>query len=412
MIEIKQSKAKGLVVAPASKSYLQRYILTSFYTKDKVTINNVTYSNDIYDALNVIEALGKKTTIFPKQIIIEENKSPKDEYYIKESATTLRLLIPILFTLNKTCTIYCKETLLQRPLDYYKDLALKNDFNFKIEKDKIVLKGNLKAQNYLITNPKSSQFVSGMLITLPSLANDSTIEVINEVSKPYLEMTLATLKEFGIKITYQDNKYLIKGKQKYQGVSINVEGDWSQAAYFFALALFNKDLKITNLNLNSLQGDKAIVNILKDFGCEIAYKNDCFMCLKREFKKMTIDLNDIPDLGPILMVIALLAQVEVTFINTNRLIYKESNRLDFMLFELEKLGLKYKKEDNKVTFFKSNLNYKKIVFETYNDHRIFMSLAILSAIIPNETFIKGEEAINKSYPDFLNDLKKLNICMK
>ncbi len=412
MIRIKQSEAKGIVAVPASKSYLQRYILASFYSKDKIIIGNVTYSNDVHDALNAIQALGKKVTLRKNEIVIEEGKKPSSEYQIKESATTLRLLIPILFTLRKTCTIYCEESLLKRPLDYYKDLAVKNKFYFKVEKDRIILKGSLKAGNYIIDSPKTSQFVTGMLLTLPSLKGKSTLKVINQVSKPYVKMTLETLNNYGIKVDYQNDIYTIEGKQKYIGNYWKIEGDWSQAAYFFALALFNEDLLIRNVNLDSLQGDKAILEILEDFGCEFEYSNGCFKCIKRSFKKMTIDLNDIPDLGPILMVLALLGKEEVTFVNTNRLVYKESNRLDYMLFELSKIGLKYKKEDNQVTFLKSNLNNDSIVFETYNDHRIFMSLAILSIIVSNDTFIKGEGAVNKSYPNFIEVLKELNVIIK
>ena len=259
MIRIKQSEAKGIVAVPASKSYLQRYILASFYSKDKIIIGNVTYSNDVHDALNAIQALGKKVTLRKNEIVIEEGKKPSSEYQIKESATTLRLLIPILFTLRKTCTIYCEESLLKRPLDYYKDLAVKNKFYFKVEKDRIILKGSLKAGNYIIDSPKTSQFVTGMLLTLPSLKGKSTLKVVNQVSKPYVKMTLETLNNYGIKVDCQNDIYTIEGRQKYIGNYWKTEGDWSQAAYFFALALFNEDLLIRNVNLDSLQGDKAIL---------------------------------------------------------------------------------------------------------------------------------------------------------
>lgn len=404
-LAINKSKVVGKYFPVPSKSVTHRALICSFLAPDKSIITSGEYeSQDILDTLAFGKALGKNIEI-NNQLQISPKKNNINNYIefdIKESASTLRFAIPILYALGLEFRINCSESLLKRPLDEYDKLFSENNIFFKHDNNNVLGKGKLKPGNFVINGNVSSQYVSGLLFALPLLEGNSTLEVNNLESKDYVYLTIAVLKEFGINIYYENNKFIIQGNQTYNGTTYNIEGDYTQTISFAVLGMINGDISIDshNLNSNSLQGDKRVFDML----CE-KYGNfqtkDFSSCEGLEF-----DIRNNPDLGPILMILCLFTGGKI--INAERLAYKESNRITSMIEELKKINVSVSYCDGTIMVKKYSLPFEKqeAIFDTHNDHRICMALAIL-ATCTRETIINNYECVNKSYPNFFSDLKKL-----
>jgi 3-phosphoshikimate 1-carboxyvinyltransferase len=256
----------------------------------------------------------------------------------------------------------------------------------------------------------SSQFLTGLLFTLPLLEDDSVIELLTPLeSKGYVDLTLDTLKLFGIHILHIDQYFYIKGNQKYIKQEVSVEGDFSQAAFFIVAGLIGEDIVLEKLNPISTQGDSHIVDLVKQMGGQIEYNHFLrqYQVKKSDTYGITIDLSQIPDLGPILMVLAALSIGETRFINYERLRIKESDRLQVMIEVLAKFGVTtYFDKDYFVVIGQESLKGNQ-TFESYNDHRIAMAIAIASIKADGKVTILNAEVVNKSYPSFFEVYKYL-----
>ena len=267
------------------------------------------------------------------------------------------------------------------------------EYNSENEKH-LKIKGKLSAFDFEIEDNISSQFVSGLLFALPLLNGDSSIKIpSNMQSINYIEMTLNVLKNAGINIDFIDNVFHIKGNQKYLTNGFVNEGDYSNASFLDAFNYLNGDVKLLGLNSPSLQGDKV-------------YKN-YFDKLSLGYEK--IDIGDSIDLGPILFVFASLFYGG-HFVNTKRLRIKESDRIEDLRIELEKINVKFEVLENEVIIDNSKVDFKRVEFSSHNDHRIAMALSVLLSKCSGKLF--GIECVNKSYPTFFEDLIKLGIEVK
>ena len=224
-------------------------------------------------------------------------------------------------------------------------------------------------------------------------------------------MTIKLLKEFNITIDFDiDNKLIkIKGNQEYKNVNYQVDNDFSQAAFFLSFgAISNYPITVTGLNLDSLQPDKNIINILKNMGVNMIIEKDKITTSKSILKKTTISLDENPDLGPILMGIACFASEDITFTNISRLRIKESNRIEAMKINLEKLGVNLEIIDEETCIVHpSKLKTPTSTLSSFNDHRIFITLSLITHLL--DVTIDNETCINKSYPTFLEELKRMEV---
>ncbi len=394
-VTVKKSTANGKIKAPPSKSMAHRALICAALSNGKSYIKNIDYSNDITATINGLKNLGAEIEKVSDGVIvngIDFNKDAVNEIDCFESGSTLRFLIPICLEFNNSVTLKGTKRLFLRSLGVYEDIFKDNGIIFSKTETSITVNGKLKAGEYSVPGDISSQFISGLMFVLPLKNGDSVIRITGKKeSTPYIDMTVETLKTFGIVITENEpNSYFIKGNQKYTSSDIEIEGDYSNAAFFEALNYLGSNVTVCGLNKNSAQGDKVYLDIFKTLNSGYA----------------EIDLADCPDLSLILMVLAA-AKHGAKFINTYRLQLKESNRGVALADELKKFGAKIEVLQNEIMVKKSELFSPKETLKSHNDHRIVMALAVLLTVFGGT--IENAEAVNKSFPNFFKEFKNLGI---
>ena len=405
------SKSTGVVTVPTSKSVAHRLLICAALSNGESIISNVSMNSDISATISCLKELGADILVDGSTVTVKGIKETKKEVELNaiESGSTLRFLIPISSYLSKKVIFKGTEKLISRPLDVYQKLY--ND-NF-VKKNNCIIINNLLDQNYYeIDGSISSQFISGLLFYLPLLKNDSEIKIINEYeSKSYVDLTIDALNKFGIQIEEKDNgrRLIVKGGQTYISNNLSVEGDYSQAAFFLTLGAINNEITVKGLNKSSKQGDKAIVDVLKNANVRMEINNEGITVKKSEIKAIDVDLKDIPDLGPILSVLFSRAKGKSKLYNAKRLRYKESDRILAIETELKKMGVEISSDENNIYINGVNNLIINDIISSHNDHRIFMAVSILATISNTPVTISNYECINKSYPCFLDDLQGLGI---
>lgn len=400
-IEFQKSRAEGVFTPPPSKSLLHRGIICAGLSSGVSRINNVSFSDDINATISCIKALGASVTKDSNSLIIKGIDKPITKKSVilncNESASTLRFFISICLALGIEAEFVGSKSLFCRPLSVYEYICNEQNIPFILSETnlKIGTFGKaLTSGTYLIPSDISSQFASGLLFALPLLKEKSTV-VIKEPAKslPYIDLTIQTMKAFGVNILKEENAYLIGDDCEYKPYEFTVEGDFSNSAPFEALNLLGGNVNIKGLPENSFQGDKAFFKY--------------FDMIKTECPE--IDLSDTPDLAPILFVLSACFNGG-KFNSTKRLETKESNRVWAMTKELEKFGISSTTGEDFVIIHKSKIQKPSEVILGHNDHRIVMALSILLSVTGG--VIDGTEVVNKSMPEFFENLKKLGIKMK
>jgi 3-phosphoshikimate 1-carboxyvinyltransferase len=298
----------------------------------------------------------------------------------------------------------------QRPLSPLKEELEKKGVNFRTDnRFPLHLTGQLQSGEYEIEGNVSSQFITGLLMALPLLSGDSIVKIIPPFeSKSYVDITISVLKKFGIEIEEKECLYTIKGNQEFVSPEeIKVEGDWSNAAFFLCGgALSEKGVTVTDLDINSPQGDKKILDVLSTMGADVQIDESGITVKRNKLRATTVDASDIPDLVPIISVVATACEGETRVINAERLRIKESDRIKSVAEMLLSVGADVKEIDDGIV-----INGKKEllggVVNGYNDHRIVMSASILSTLCKDKIEITDNRAVEKSYPDFFADFNKM-----
>lgn len=405
------SKLRGEINAPSSKSYTHRAIIAASLANGKSKITNITYSNDIHATLAAIEALGARVEIYDDYCLIEGIKKIKKINEVvdcNESGSTLRFMIPIYSLSNKKFSITGKPSLMSRPLTIYEDIYRAEGMSYKLEHNLLEIKGSLVPRTYEIDGTISSQFLTGLMFALPLLKGDSTLKIINHLeSKSYIDITIDILKEFGISIKEIDEGYFIKGNQSYQSNNYAVEGDYSQAAFFLVGGQLNGAIRINNLEHDSPQGDKVILDIIRDMKGRIVYSEEGLACEKTKTKGTRIDLSDCPDLGPILSLLASVSEGKTTIYNIERLRLKESDRVSSTVDTLQALGADITATNHEIIIQGRPNLLGGVTVDSHNDHRIAMMVAIASLVSLHPIKLTNPYAINKSYPNFYHDFQHL-----
>lgn len=420
-VKIKPSILSGEIVIQPSKSYSHRAIISAALAKGKKKskINNLKFSVDIETTVKIMENWGAKITKKESSLEIIGNDGkivPKNNYIqCNESGSTIRFLIPVALTSENELIFDGKGKLIDRPLDSYYKIFDEQEIKYETSEGKLPLKvnGKLKAGNYEIDGNVSSQFITGLLYALPLLDGDSTI-IINKnlESKGYVDLTLEILKLSGIKIKNNDYKsFEIKGNQEYKSFDYTVEGDYSQVAFWIVAGIIsaNKDNEIKCLHLNkySLQGDKAIIEIVQKMGAKLEIFDDYVIVKPSKTKGTIIDVSQCPDIAPILTVLGALSEGETKIINAERLRIKESDRIISIKTELNKLGAEVEEVGDSLVIQGVDTFEGGVEVSAWNDHRIAMSLAVASIRCKNEIVIDEAESVKKSYPHFWDDFEKM-----
>jgi 3-phosphoshikimate 1-carboxyvinyltransferase len=328
----------------------------------------------------------------------------------KESGSTFRFILPIAGALGLNAAFRLEGRLSERPLTpLYEELVRHGCTLSPQGSNPFCISGQLKSGNYTLDAGVSSQFISGLLFALPMLNSNSEIRLKGKLeSKPYIDLTVTMLEKFGIEIEFQDNVFFISGNQRYKSPEkVYVEGDWSNSAFWLcAGAISQNQITVTGLDLQSKQGDRAVVEILERFGAKIERGDDSVTVARGALHGIGIDARDIPDLVPILSVVAAAAKGTTIIRNAERLRIKESDRLAAVTDVLTKLGANIREKEDGLEI-RGGVPLKGRAVSSWNDHRIAMSAAIAAALCEEPVVIQGAEAVDKSYPKFFEDYKSL-----
>lgn len=391
IVRIQNSILNGEVVIPPSKSAAHRAMICSFLAGGG-NVTPIINSNDMRAMKQVISALNS------------------DEKVVDciESGNTLRFMIPVAAALGKSVTFTGGGRLPERPIDDYLRLLPEHGVKCTAKNGKIPLKieGQLTSGVYEIAGNISSQYITGLLFSLPVLDGDSKIVLTTELqSKPYVDMTIKVMGDYGISIEQTDYGYFIKGNQKYIKRDYIVESDWSQAAFFLVAGAISGDVTLKGLDLNSAQGDKEIVNILKRFGADIEVNEKYIRSRKSNLHATDIDVSDVPDTVPALAVAAAFADGVTTISGGERLRLKESDRIESVVTNLRRLGVKAEEKCDGMVI--TGGGAKGAELSGFNDHRIPMAFSVAALCAEGETTITDAHSINKTYPNYFDDYNSL-----
>jgi 3-phosphoshikimate 1-carboxyvinyltransferase len=427
---IQPSKIKGIIQAPASKSSMQRACAAALLTKGKSIIYNHGHSNDDKAAIEIIRRLGAEIIINAQDaahneelIINSSGLHPiADEVNCGESGLSIRMFAPIIALADEKITIDGEGSLLNRPMDFFDEILPQLGAEVQSNNGKlpIKIKGPLHPKNIEIDGSLSSQFLTGLLMAFSAAdAKNVSIKVNNLRSRPYIDLTLDVMKQFGLNVPENRNyeEFYFKseiprltdavghGNPKPE-IKYTVEGDWSGGAFLLVAGAIAGPITIRGLDMMSTQADKVIMDALSKANASFAIEAKGIKVRPAEMKAFEFDGTDCPDLFPPLVALAAYCSGKTKIKGVNRLTHKESNRAVSLQQEFGKMGVKIDVDDDIMIIHGGNgVNRAKL--HSHHDHRIAMACAVGALKADGETMIEGAEAVKKSYPDFYDDLKKL-----
>jgi 3-phosphoshikimate 1-carboxyvinyltransferase len=401
-------KMHGTVKAPASKSYLQRALAIASLAQGDSILKNGSFSSDVETVIGIIQTLGSKIK-FNNNWTISPNKRKELKNIVLdagESGLALRMFASIAALFNGKVNITGRGTLLNRPITSIVEALNNAGIQVLANNGKLPLTINGPFQNKIIAldGSFSSQILTGLLIATPLLKNDTEIVINNLVSRPYVEMTIDIMRQFGAIVENEHFKrFYVPGNQHYLGCEYDVEADWSAAANFLVTAAASGSISVVGLNLNSLQADRAVMEALKLFGAEIEIQSNSVVVSQHQNNSFEFDATNCPDLFPPLVVLAAAANGRSVISGTHRLIHKESNRLETLIDTFDALGLKLACENDNLIVYGNGCLSGGIV-DSHNDHRIVMCAASAAVLADSAIVVQNAEAVSKSYPSFFDDL--------
>jgi len=398
---IKADKLVGELSPPPSKSVLHRYIIASSLAKGISKIENISFSEDIIATIEAMRKLGAKIEQKENYLLIDgsytfKNLNENIEIDCNESGSTLRFLFPLSIVEENKVLFKGRGKLFKRPMTpYFENFEKYKIKHSYIDENEILLEGKLKAGIYEIDGNISSQFITGLLFSLPLLDGESKIMINGKLeSSNYINISLDCLSKFGIKIinnSYQE--FIIEGNQSYRVGNYRTEADYSQAAFFLVANAIGSNIKINDLSENSLQGDKKIIDYISEID-KWSSKDT-----------LVLDGSETPDIIPILSLKAAVSGKKIEIVNVERLRIKESDRLKATVEELSKLNfdLIEKKDSiliNSKEDVKVNKNEEIVSLSSHSDHRIAMMIAIAATCYDGEILLDNLDCVKKSYPNF------------
>ena len=389
--------ARGTVAAPPSKSMAHRLLICAALAPGESVIRGVDPSQDILATADCLAALGASLSREGRTVRVrgcDPCRSAPAVLRCRESGSTLRFMIPLCLLSGSPMLLEGSETLLSRPLSVYEDLSRTEGFTLSRESGSLRVRGRLRPGTYAVPGNISSQFITGLLFALPLLPEESVIRLIPPVeSRSYLDLTLQALADAGVRIGCPDEYTLaVPGNAVFRTRDTEVEGDYSNAAFFEALNCAGGSVTVTGLRADSLQGDRVYREYLSRLRAGPA----------------ELDLADCPDLAPVLFASAALCHGAV-FTGTRRLRFKESDRGAAMAMEMAKFGIALRTEENRIAVPDGEIHAPSAPLDSHNDHRIAMALSLLCTRTGGE--ILGAEAVRKSFPDYWDRLRSVGVSV-
>lgn len=408
---ISHSAISGTVTPPCSKSYAQRALAVALLANGESTIGNLELCDDTRSAIRCIEALGAEITYIDDSTIrVRGGLAPNtDHLHIGESGLATRLFTPIASLHNQPITINGEGTILYRPISMMIDplrqlgVEVRDGGGFL----PIQVCGPMQGGEVAVDGSISSQFLTGLLLSLPMAQNDTTIYVQNLKSLPYVDMTIDTARRFGIEIAHKDYcEFFIEGNQQYVATNYMIEGDWSGAAPMLVAGAVAGEVTVENMSRLSLQADTAIIKALISAGAEVESTDNAITVRHRRLKAFEFDATHCPDLFPALVALAANCEGTSTIYGTERLLHKESNRAATLAEEYAKAGIEVNIDEQNIMRIRGG-QIHGCTADSHGDHRIAMSMAVAALTADAPITIEGAECVAKSYPSFFDDLKQL-----
>jgi len=413
-VKIFPARLNGAVNAIPSKSQAHRALICAALADKPTRVECNGESEDILATAACLSALGtgieRESGAYVVRPLKREGNGDIATLPCGESGSTFRFMLPIVGALGRKVCFTPKGRLPKRPLSpLYEELVSHGAELSPQGSVPFYADGQLTPGRYSLDAGVSSQFISGLLFALPLLDGDSKLALVGSAeSFPYIELTMAMLKEFGVIAEFDGGAFSIPGRQTYRSSGIvRVEGDWSNAAFWLgAGSIGSGSVTCAGLNLQSRQGDRAVLDILVKFGAQVKTNGSAVTVSGGKLRGIEINAKDIPDLVPILAVIGATAEGTTVIRNAGRLRTKESDRLAAVSTVLRTLGADVDEtEDGLVIHGSAAFSGGEV--SSYGDHRIAMSAAIAAAVCAEPVVIHGAEAVNKSYPGFFDDLRLL-----
>lgn len=411
--EIVPGPRSGAVRIPASKSQAHRLLVCAALGEEETEIFCDGISKDIAATMACLGALGaeiketKQGGILVKPI----SAPPAGEVILPcgESGSTLRFLLPAAGALGARARFKMEGRLPERPLAPLDRELTAHGMSLEKRGDTLVCSGKLRPGDYRLPGDVSSQYISGLLMALPLLPGESVLQVTGKIeSSAYITMTGDALRLAGLALTPDRGCWVIPGGVKYRlPRALSVEGDYSNAAFFLcAGAMSERGISVTGLNPDSHQGDRAVLDILRRFGAETERRQGEILCRGGVLRGCEIDAAPIPDLIPVLSVLAAGAAGETRVINAGRLRLKESDRLRSTTEMLKALGAEIRELPEGLVI-RGGKRLRGGRVDACGDHRIAMSAAVAAGICTGTVTVEGAECVAKSYPRFWADYEAL-----
>lgn len=413
-ITVFPSTASGKIRAIASKSVAHRLLICAAFADKRSSIRCEQINDDIIATVECLCALGAQITRRGNVYDVTPVKNINKNAILpcNESGSTLRFLLPVCAALDGSFTFEMKGRLPSRPLSPLAEVLEEHGAVIaRPTENTLTVNGKLSGESFEIAGDVSSQFITGLLFALTLSEESSTLKITTKIeSKPYVDITLDTLSIFGVNIKNEENCFTIPKKHPLIAPEkLFVEGDWSNAAFPLALGIIGKaPVSVEGLNVHSNQGDKEIVELLRAFGGKIEQNGDCYTAYPSSLYGIDIDAANIPDLVPILATVATVAKGTTVIRGAERLRLKESDRLESVSAVLSAIGADIAQTDDGLII---NGKEKLLggIAHSFGDHRIAMSASVAATVCTAPTTIYDAEAVNKSYPDFWQDMAVLGV---
>ena len=406
-VKIIPSPLSGEVKIPPSKSAAHRALICAALSEGESRVTPFCTSKDLRATAECLRQLGLRVDATEDGYVVgREKASEKADLNFGESGSTARFLLPIAAALGVNATATGEGRLPERPMEIITSLLRAHEVKVSADKLPLTLEGRLTAGEFALPGDVSSQYISGLMLAAPLMEGETNIKLTTPPqSVGYIDMTIDAMARQGVKVCETAEGWRIEKGQSYKPTDIEIEGDWSQAAFFMSAAAIGGDIKISGLDFASRQGDMAALDVFAAFGADINIIDNVLQVRKGTLRGIEVNAADIPDMVPAIAATAAFAKGKTVIHSAERLRIKESDRIKTTLAALNALGIKTEERPDGMVIYGGSP--KGGLIDGANDHRIVMAFAVAAAFAEGESEITMAEAVNKSYPEFFEDFKSI-----
>lgn len=414
-ITLRPAKLRGQVCVPPSKSLAHRMIICAALADGVSHVSPIQPSQDVLAMLDGMAALGAQCRLEGDVAVIRgvgaARRSEPVEICCRESGNTLRFLFPLSLTLGVGAHLTGAPGLAARPMTPYFDICARQGIEcVRDAGDGLSLRtrGRLTAGTYRVPGNISSQFITGLLLALSVLEEDSEILLTTPLeSTAYVDLTLDAMRAFGVAVEPLDGGYRVRGGQKYVARDVSVEGDYSHAANFLCAAALGSDVAVTGLNPDSFQGDRQAVAVLRRMGADVRFEAGAYRFHPAPLHGVDVDVSEIPDVAPVLALTCALAEGRSVIRNAGRLRFKECDRFSSTVEAIRILGGRVRADGDDIVIDGVTQFPGGCLCPCHNDHRMAMLYGIAATRCEQPITLDSRECVNKTYPGYWLDYAAL-----